>query len=123
MIYRREDYIEQMEDNEKFPVKQIEVLQPVGDGEPKFIGQLTMGLQTPMGVQQMPISFEIDAKDIAEAFTKFEETAEPRIEEARKGIEEEIRRMRDEASSRIVRPGEMAPPGRGGVIDFGKLKQ
>jgi len=122
MIYKRENYVEEQKDNEKFPVKQIEVLQPVGEGDSKFIGQLTMGLQTPMGVQQIPISFEIDASDIAEAFSRFEDAAQPRIEEARKGIEEEIRRIRDEASSRIIRPGEMAPPG-GGVIDINKLKQ
>ena len=107
MIYRREEYIEEGGEESKFPVKRIDAMMPVGEGEKRFIGSVTLGLQTPMGVQQLPISFEIDVDTIEDAFAKFDENAEPRIEEARKGIEEEMSRMRREAQSRIVTPGEM----------------
>jgi hypothetical protein len=119
MFYKREEYIEDTGSNEKFAIKHIEVWTPNDNSKKKFIGQLTMGIQTPMGVQQIPLSFEIEAPTIEEAFKNFEKFAEPQIEEARKGIEEEIRRLRQEASSRIIRPGEV---GLGGNIDLKKIK-
>jgi hypothetical protein len=78
-----------------------------------------------MGVQQIPVSFQIEADSIEQAFDKFQEAAEPRVEEARKQLEEEVRKLRQESSSRIVRPGELDLQGQGGggnVIDFDKLK-
>ena len=117
MIYKRDEYIEQAEEeSSKFPVKHIETMTDVKTGEQRFVGQVTLGLQTPAGVQQIPVSFEITAGSIADAFKKFDECAEPRIEEARKGIEEEIGRLRREAGSRIVRPGEV---GLGGASPSG----
>ena len=138
MIYKREEF-EELVDNpaedERFPVRHVEMMTPTDGSAPTFVGQVTLGLQTPMGVQQIPISFEIDAATVEEAFAKFEKAAEPKIEESRQTIEEQLRRMRDEASSRIVRPGEAgmgglggpglggAPGGGGGgLIDFDKLK-
>ncbi len=120
MIYKREDYIEQTSDTSaRFPVRQIEVLTDVDSGDQQFMGQVTLGLSTPMGVQQIPVSFEIEAKTIKEAFGKFEATAQPHIEEARKGIEDEISRMRREASGRIIRPDEVGMGGAGAkIIDF-----
>ncbi|MFH0962453.1 MAG: hypothetical protein V2A58_00415 [Planctomycetota bacterium] len=123
MIYRKEEYIEESEAEGRFPVKQIEVLDPVGGGAKKFVGYLTLGFQTPMGVQQIPLSFEIEAGTIEDAFSKFEQYAETKIEEARKGIEDEIRKLRDEAATRIVRPGEVGLGGPGGAIDLSKLKR
>ena len=123
MIYKREDYVEEAGPDAKFPVRQIDVLTDVETGEAKFVGHVTLGLQTPMGVQQIPISFEIDAPDIKGAFGKFDASAEPKIEQARKGIEDEIQRLRQEASSRIVRPGEVGMGGGGNhILDFDKLK-
>jgi len=126
MIYKREEYIEEGEQGAKFPVKHIEVLTPVDGGKPEFVGQLAIGLQTPMGVQQIPVSFGIYAADITEAFTRFDAQAEPKIEETRKSIQEEMGRLRREAGSRIVTPGELgmggvggAPrPGGGNIIDL-----
>jgi len=117
MIYKREDYVEEAREEDKFPVKHVEVLTPIEGGRANYVGHVTIGLSTPLGVQQIPISFEIDAADIREAFRKFEASAEPRIEEARKSIEEEISRLRREASSRIVRPDEvgLGGLGQGGV--------
>lgn len=117
MIYKREDYVYQGSESERFPVKQIEALTDLETQEQKFVGQVTLGLQTPMGVQQVPVSFEIEADDIKGAFAKFDETAEPKIEEARQGIEEEISRLRREQSNRIVRPDEL---GMGGGVGGGQ---
>ena len=75
-------------------------------------------------VQQLPVSFEIEAEHIAEAFQKFGAAAEPRIEETRQGLEQEMQRMRQEQSSRIVRPDEVGmAPNAPGVIDFKNLKK
>jgi len=107
MIYKREDYLEESKEGAKFPVKHIEVLTPVDGGGATYVGQVTIGLSTPVGLQQIPVNFEIEASDIKDAFAKFEAAAEPKIEEARKNIEQEIDRLRREASSRIVRPDEV----------------
>lgn len=121
MIYKREVYVEEAGEGTRFPVKSIEVLTPIDGGKTTYVGQVTVGLQTPMGLQQIPVNFEIDAADIKEAFQKFEENATPRIEETRKNIEEEISRLRSEASSRIVTPGEVGL-GRQGLGNVGGLK-
>lgn len=124
MIYRRDEYIEENAEDEKFPVKHIDVLEPLDGSPKKFIGQVSLGLQTPMGVQQIPVSFEIEAAHVAEAFQKFAASAEPRIEETRKGLQQEFQRVRQEQSSRIVRPGEVGMgAGAGGVIDLKNLKK
>ena len=126
MIYRREEYIEESDENAKFPVKHIEVLVPIDNSKKIFVGQVTLGLQTPLGVQQVPVTFEIEAAEVAEAFAKFERYAEPKIEEARRSIEEELQRMRSEASRRIVRPDELGLGGGlaglgGGQAGGGKI--
>ena len=117
MIYKREEYIQQAEEDAKFPVRHIEAMTDIDTGEATFIGQVALGLQTPAGVQQIPVSFEIPAPTIKEAFEKFEEAAGPRVEEARKGIEEEIGRLRREQAGRIIRPDEIG--GLGGVPGAG----
>jgi len=115
MIYKRDEYIEESPSGSKIPVKHIEMLTPIEGGQPLFVGQLAVGLSTPLGVQQIPVTFPIDAATVKEAFDKFESCAEPKIEETRKQIEEEIGRARREASSRIVTPGEVGLGGMGGV--------
>jgi hypothetical protein len=111
MIYKREDYFEENEGDQRFPVKHVEVLVPIDGSPAQFVGQVTIGLSTPLGLQQIPVTFEIQARDVREAFQKFASAAEPQIEEARKSIEEEISRLRHEASSRIVTPGELGISG------------
>ena len=124
MIYKRVEYIEEAEQNAKFPLRQIEVLDPVDGGHKRFIGHITLGLQTPVGVQQMPISFEIAAESIKDAFQKFDSRAEPEIEAARREIEDEIRRIRQESTSRIVTPDQVggigAVPGAGKIFNLKK---
>ena len=123
MIYRREEYIEENPSDEKYRVKRIDALEPIDGSSKKFIGHVAIGLQTTMGVQQIPVSFEIEAKTIKEAFERFVATAEPRIQEELDHIEDEMQRLQREASSRIVRPGEVGMPANGGVIDFKNLKR
>lgn len=121
MIYRREEYIEESAEDSKFPLKRVEVLEAIEGGEKRFVGHLALGIMTPVGVQQVPISFEIEAATVQEAFQRFEEHGEPKIEETRQSLEKELEKLRQEASGRIVRPGEVGMGGK--VIDFNRLKQ
>jgi hypothetical protein len=95
-------------------------MQPVTvDGAPDpsrpvlFAGQTQ--LMTPGGV--LPLMFEIEAKDLAEAIAKFPDSVKQALEDAI----EEAREMRREAASRIVVPdvggGGMGAPS-GGKIKF-----
>lgn len=123
MIYKREDYVEEAGEEAKFPVKQIEVLRPLEGGGAQFIGRVGLGIQTPMGVQQIPITFEIEAQSVEEAFARFEASAGPRIEETRKALEEELQKARREASGRIVRPGELGLAGQPTIVDMDRFKK
>ena len=128
MIYKREEYIQETQEEGRSAIRQVEVLEPKDEGADnrRYIGHVTMMLQTPMGAQQMPVSFQIEASSIEEAFEKFDEHAQPRIEETRKAVEQEIQRMRQESSNRIVSPDELggAGGGQGGgnIVDFGNLR-
>jgi len=126
MIYKREEYVKEDQEDQRFPVKQVEVLEPVGDeGEAKYIGQVTVGIQTPAGVQRLPVSFEIECEDIEDAFDQFAAHANPRVEEAKQQIQQQVQQMRQQSSNRIVRPGEAGAAGvgeDGNVIDFNQLK-
>ena len=123
MIYKREEYMEEGQQDSKFSFRRVDVLEPLDGGEKKFVGHLSLGLQTPVGVQQIPVSFEIRAGSVEEAFQKFDQGAEPKVEEARKSIEQEVRRMREESSRRIVRSDEVSLGGPGKVIDLGNFKK
>jgi len=120
MIYKREEYVAESPEDEKFPVKRIDVMTPTEGGAARFIGQVALGVQTPIGVQQIPISFEIEADSVAQAFERFEQHAMPRLEEARRQVEDELRKVRREASSRIVRPGELGMGNPRNIVDFKK---
>ena len=111
MIYEREQFIEECPENEKFPVKQIEQLTSLDGGSKRFIGRVSIGLQTPMGVQSMPVSFDIEAGTIQEAFDKFEARAEEEIGHAKNELENQIQEIRRQSQSRIVTPDEIAPGG------------
>jgi hypothetical protein len=125
MIYRKEEYVEHAEGDEQFPIKEVDRLIEVdGDGQ-RFIGRAVLNMQTNMGVQQMPISIEIDAESIQDAFKKYTETAEPKIEEVRERIENRIAEMRRQAQNRIVTPTGEAAQGQGeggGIINLEDLQ-
>jgi hypothetical protein len=123
MIYKREEYVEENPEDKKFPVKHIDVATPIDGNRRRFVGEVALGVQTPLGIQQIPITFEIPADTVEQAFQRFEQYAAPKVEEARRQIEEEFRKIRKEATSRIVRPGDLNLRGQGNVIDISKLKQ
>lgn len=107
-LYREDSYTDRR-------VGQIRVLTPVKpDGTPDtarstlFIGQISV--MTPMGT--LPISFEIDAPDLAQALERFGDGAKVAMEETMR----ELQQLRREAASQIVipEPGAVPPPGGGG---------
>ena len=69
-------------------------------------------LLTPGGV--LPLMFEIEAKDLAEAIARFPDGVKGALEDAI----EEAREMRREQASRIVVPEVGGMPSGGGTIKF-----
>jgi len=116
VIYKREEYLEESPTDQKFPVKQIEVLSSIDGKESKYIGRVSLGLQTPMGVQTIPVSFEVEAASIQEAFAKFSTRADAEVEVAKKELQDELQEMRRRSQNRIVTPGDLPP------TDMGRLK-
>ena len=116
MIYKREEFLEEQPDDAKFPVRQVEQLMSLDGSVKKFIGRVTLGVQTPMGVTSLPVTFEIEAGSIQEAFAKFARRAETEVEAAKGELQDELMEMRRRSQSRIVTPGDLPP------TDLGKLK-
>jgi hypothetical protein len=116
MIYRREEFFEEQPEDQKFPVKQVEQVTSLDGSVKKFVGRVTLGIQTPMGVTSLPVSFEIEAASIQEAFAKFSQRAETEVEAAKAELQDELTEMRRRSQSRIVTPGDLPP------TDLGKLK-
>ena len=113
MIYRREEFFEEQPNDAKFPIRQIEQLTSLDGSVKKFVGRVTLGVQTPMGVTSLPVSFEIEAASLQEAFAKFPQRAETEVEAAKGELQEELMEMRRKSQSRIVTPGELPPTGMG----------
>jgi len=125
MIYQKEEFVEEGSDDEKFPMKRIERWEPVyEDAESKFIGSVALGVRTPSGVQQLPVDFEIDAEDLEEAFEKFEAAANPKVEEMRSRLQEQMQKARQQSSQNIVTPDQAGMGGGGGQgpIDINDLR-
>lgn len=107
-LYREDSYTDRR-------VGQIRVLTPMKtDGTPDtarptlFIGQISV--MTPMGT--LPISFEIDAPDLAQAIAHFADGAKIAMDDTMR----ELAQLRREAASQIVipEPGAVPPPSGGG---------
>jgi hypothetical protein len=102
----------------------IRVLTPVrSDGAPdparatSYVGQAQ--IMTPAGA--LPLSFEIDAKNLAEACTRFADAAKVAFEETLKELQE----MRRQQASSIVVPDAgtaSALTGQGGLPPRGKIQ-
>ena len=116
MIYKREEYIQEDGENRKYPLKTIEQLSSMDGTDKRFIGRVSLAMQTPMGVTTVPVSFEIEGASIEEAFRKFEAKAEEEVERAKNDLRDQLQELRRKAQSRIVTPGEIPP------TDLGKLK-
>ncbi len=121
MIYKREEFVQDDEGDNEFPVKQVDRLSSLDMKDQRFIGRATLALQTPMGLQQIPFSFEIDAPNVEEAFARYAVTARPKIEELRQRLQERLEEIRRQEQSRIVTPdaGGRIP---GGVIRLDDLR-
>ncbi|MFW6189756.1 MAG: hypothetical protein ACOC7T_04905 [Planctomycetota bacterium] len=127
MIYRKEELVKEDTEDEQFPVKQIDHLTALEGGDERYIGRATLNMQTPVGAQQVPISFEIEADSIQDAFEKYRDAAEPKIEEVRGRLKERLQQMqrqmqqqRQQEQGRIVTPesGQMA----GDIVNFDELR-
>jgi len=86
--------------------------------EVRFAGQTQV--MTPAGA--LPISFELNGKDLAECAEQFAGEAEKALQETM----EQLRKMQQEQESRIQVPGQGGPgggmPGGGGGMPGGGLK-
>ncbi len=123
MIYKREEFFEENEQDQKFPVKQVEQITSLDGSVKKFIGRVSLGLQTPMGVQSIPVTFEIEATGVQEAFGKFNARAEAEVEAAKRELQSELNELRRRSQNRIVTPGDLPPPDLGNLGGgMGKLK-
>ncbi len=119
MIYKREEFLEENESDRKFPVKQVEQLTSLDGSDTRFVGRVSLALQTPMGVTTIPVTFEIQAANVTEAFAGFAERAEVAIEQSKQDLETEIQEMRRQSQNRIVTASDL-PPAPGGL--GGKIK-
>ncbi len=113
MIYRKQEYVEDTPDDKEFPVKQIDSLESLDGKEKRFVGRAGILMQTPYGVEQIPLSFEIEVDNVEAAFAQFAESAKPKIEEVKTQIQSRIEELRQAEQSRIVTPGEARQAGMG----------
>ncbi len=96
MIWQRQEFVQDETEDSDFPIKQVDRLEALQGDDRRFIGRATLNMQTPMGVQQLPISFEIEANDVEEAFEKYSETARPKIDELREQMRQRLEQMRQQ---------------------------
>jgi hypothetical protein len=119
MIYRKEEYVQHDEEDQQFRIKQVDRLLEVdGEGQ-RFIGRAVLNMYTNMGVQQIPVSFEIDAQDIQDAFAKYKEVGVPKIDEMKERIQNRLEEARREQQNRIVTPGDSG----GKTVRFDELQR
>ena len=119
MIYKREEFIEENEQDDKFPVKQIDRLTSTDGKVTKFVGRVQLAMQTPMGMTTLPVTFEIEARTIEEAFRLFAQRAEEEVEAAKRELAAELQELRRRSASRIVTASHLPPDIPGGQ---GKIK-
>ncbi|MHC4481408.1 MAG: hypothetical protein ACYS8K_03045 [Planctomycetota bacterium] len=120
MIYRKEEYVQHDESDSEFPIKQIDMLEATDGSRTRFIGRAALNMQTPFGMEQLPVSFEIAADSVEAAFEKYVEAARPQIEEVKQHIEERLDELRRSEQSRIVTPAEGGAGG--GIIRLDDLR-
>ncbi len=122
MIYRRDEFVQDDTGNPDFPIMQVNRLLSLDESEQRFMGRATLTVQTPVGVQQIPFSFEIEADSVEQAFERYAETARPKIEELRQQLQERMEEMRRQEQTRIVTPEDSGGLG-GGVIRLDQLRR
>lgn len=121
MIYRKDEFVQDDRDDPDFPVKQVDRLEAIDGSGQRFIGRAALNMQTPFGVEQIPISFEIEADSVEAAFAAYRTYAEPKINEVREHIEMKLEQIRKAEQSRIVTPRETGPGG--GILRFDNFRE
>ena len=106
MIYRKDEFVQQDDQDTEFPIKQVDRLEPVGEGTSRFIGRAALNMTTPMGIQQIPVSFEIDAETIEDAFARYVQQAKPKLEEVKQRVQQRLDELRKAEQGQIVQPGQ-----------------
>ena len=122
MIYRKEEFVQDDTGDARFPVKQVDVLTAIDGSATKYIGRAALNMQTPAGIQQIPISFQIEVDSVEAAFEKYTEYAEPKVAEVKQHIEQRLSQLRQERQGKIVTPGQAQPP-RPSIINLGDFKR
>jgi len=118
MIYRKDEFVQDDTGDDEFPIKQIDRLEPIDGSASRFIGRAALNMQTPFGIQQVPVSFEIEASTIEEAFARYSDACRPKIEELRQQLQARLDELRRQEQTRIVTPGDS-----GGIISINDLKR
>lgn len=106
MIRKQTVYTQTIGEGEELEVRMITADEAIDGSSSMYGGHALIGIQTPQGTMEQPIRFPIlDAKDITEAFEKFEEA---RASEAPKEAKKVVDAMKEQFEShrnKIVVPG------------------
>jgi hypothetical protein len=113
-LYREEIYTDRAAGTLRVMVPVKQDGSPDGTRDTLFIGEAQ--ILTNMG--PLPISFEVDAKSLAEAVAAYGEAAKAGVERA----VHELQEMRRQASSSIVLPGTAGAAGLPGSLPPGALR-
>ncbi len=104
MIYQKQEFVEDETGDSDFPVKIVDRLESLEGETTRFIGRAAINMRTPAGIQQFPISFQIDADSVAEAFQKYSDAAQPKIQEVRQRLQSQLQKLREQQEGNIVTP-------------------
>lgn len=120
MIYRKQEFVQDNSGDSDFPIKVIDHLESLDDAIVKFIGRAVLNMRTPAGIHQIPVSFEIDAESIEDAFEQYAEAAKPKIQEVRRHVQRQLDRLKSQQQpGRIITPDQAGGPD---IIKFDDLK-
>ncbi len=94
VIYRKHEFVQDNTGDKQFPVKVIDELTDVLGQAVRYIGRATINMQTPLGIQQFPVSFEIQAQSVQEAFAAYSDAASPKVESVRRHLQALLDKLR-----------------------------
>ncbi len=109
MIYRKEEFVQDNTGDRRFPIKQVDVLTALDGSAVRYIGRAALNIQTPAGIQQIPVSFPIEVDSIEAAFEKYGEYAAPKVDEVKQHLEQRLNQLRQKQQSKIITPGQDQP--------------
>ncbi len=109
MIYRKEEFVQDSTGDPRFPIKQVDVLTALDGSAIRYVGRVALNMQTPAGIQQIPVSFQIEVDSVEAAFEKYGEYAGPKIDEVKQHIEQRLNQLRQQQQSKIITPSQGQP--------------